>query len=199
MVARLEFIFRQYSLLCQSSWTILKKHGSELSLYVHLTNCLDVLASVGHTMETACNLQTLCDHTWHQDPSSRFISSSPSPLVHTTPSPRPPRCDSDTPSTLPPQAFGLAPPSDNLPRYPHTFLTLLRFLLKCPFYFLNFLFILFVSGCVGSSLLRAGCSLAAESVGYSSLRCAGFSLRWLLLLWSTGSRCVGFSSCGARA
>ena len=26
-----------------------------------------------------------------------------------------------------------------------------------------------------------------------------FSLRWLLLLWSTGSRCAGFSSCGTRA
>ena len=24
----------------------------------------------------------------------------------------------------------------------------------------------------------------------------GFSLSWLLLLWSTGSRCTGFSSCG---
>ena len=29
------------------------------------------------------------------------------------------------------------------------------------------------------------------SRGYSSLRCTGFSLRWLLLLWSTGSRCPG--------
>ena len=34
--------------------------------------------------------------------------------------------------------------------------------------------------------------------GYSSLQCAGFSW-WLLLLWSTGSRRAGFSSCGARA
>ena len=33
-----------------------------------------------------------------------------------------------------------------------------------------------------------GLSLVAASGGYSSLRCAGFSLRWLLLLWSTGSR-----------
>ena len=33
----------------------------------------------------------------------------------------------------------------------------------------------------------------------SSLWCAGFSLRWLLLLWSAGSRRVGFSSCGVRA
>ena len=33
-----------------------------------------------------------------------------------------------------------------------------------------------------------GLSLVAASRGYSSLRCAGFSLRWLLLLRSTGSR-----------
>ena len=31
-------------------------------------------------------------------------------------------------------------------------------------------------------------SLVAEAGSYSSLRCAGFSLRWLLLLWSMGSR-----------
>ena len=42
-------------------------------------------------------------------------------------------------------------------------------------------------------------SLVVENGGYSSLRCAGFSLRWLLLLWSTGSRCAGFSSCGTWA
>ena len=39
-----------------------------------------------------------------------------------------------------------------------------------------------------------GLSLVAVSLGYSSLRCAGFSLRWLLLLRSTGSRHAGFSS-----
>ena len=44
-----------------------------------------------------------------------------------------------------------------------------------------------------------GLSLVAASGGYSSLRCARFSLRWLLLLWSMGSRCAGFSSCGSRA
>ena len=42
-------------------------------------------------------------------------------------------------------------------------------------------------------------SLVAASGGYSSLWCAGFSLRWLLLLRSMGSRHVGFSSCGLRA
>ena len=44
-----------------------------------------------------------------------------------------------------------------------------------------------------------GFSLVAASGGYSSLLCAGFSLRWLLLLRSTGSRQAGFSSCGSRA
>ena len=42
-------------------------------------------------------------------------------------------------------------------------------------------------------------SLVAASGGYSSLRCVGFSLRWLLLLRSTDSRRGGFSSCGLRA
>ena len=44
-----------------------------------------------------------------------------------------------------------------------------------------------------------GLSLVAASGGYSSLRCAGFSSRWLVLLQSTGSRHAGFSSCGTRA
>ena len=47
----------------------------------------------------------------------------------------------------------------------------------------NFYLFTYIFGCIGSLLLR----------------CAGFSLRWLLLLQSTGSRCVGFSSCGTRA
>ena len=38
-------------------------------------------------------------------------------------------------------------------------------------------------------------SLVAASMGYSSLQCAGFSLRWPLLLGSMGSRHTGFSSC----
>ena len=44
-----------------------------------------------------------------------------------------------------------------------------------------------------------GLSLVAASRGYSSLQCTGFSLRWLLLLWSTGFRHAGFSSCGLWA
>ena len=67
------------------------------------------------------------------------------------------------------------------------------------FFFLINFFYLFIFGCVGSSLLCAGFSLVAASGGYSLLRCAGFSLRWLLLLRSTGSTRADFSSCGARA
>ena len=44
-----------------------------------------------------------------------------------------------------------------------------------------------------------GLSLVAASEGYSSLQCAGFSLWWLLLLWSMGSRHTGFSSCSTWA
>ena len=49
-----------------------------------------------------------------------------------------------------------------------------------------------------------GLSLVAASGGYSSLWCTGFSMRWLLLLRSTGSRHTGsrhagFSGCGAWA
>ena len=43
-------------------------------------------------------------------------------------------------------------------------------------------------------------SLVVVSRGYSSLWCAVFfSLQWLLMLRSTGSRRAGFSSCGSRA
>ena len=44
-----------------------------------------------------------------------------------------------------------------------------------------------------------GLSLVAARGGYSLLRCGSFLLRWLLLLRSTDSRRVGFSSCGSRA
>ena len=45
----------------------------------------------------------------------------------------------------------------------------------------------------------SGLSLVAAGGGYSLLWCVGFSLQWLLLLQSTGSRCAGFSSCGTWA
>ena len=44
-----------------------------------------------------------------------------------------------------------------------------------------------------------GLSSVAASRSYSSLRCTGSSLQWLLLLRSMGSRHAGFSSCGTRA
>ena len=44
-----------------------------------------------------------------------------------------------------------------------------------------------------------GLSLVAVSATYSSLWCVGFSLRWLLLLQSSGSRHACFSSCGTQA
>ena len=44
-----------------------------------------------------------------------------------------------------------------------------------------------------------GLSPAAASGGHSLPLCAGLSLRWPLPSRSTGSRCVGFSSCGMRA
>ena len=66
------------------------------------------------------------------------------------------------------------------------------------FLFFN-LYIFFIFGCVGSSLLRAG-FLWLQRAGATFLwGCVGFSLQWLLLLQSTGSRRTGFSNCGAWA
>ena len=65
------------------------------------------------------------------------------------------------------------------------------------FFFKIYLFIYFWLHWV--FVAARGLSLVAASGGYSSLWCAGFSLWWLLLLWSTGSRHVGFSSCGSQA
>ena len=66
--------------------------------------------------------------------------------------------------------------------------------------------IYFIFGCVGSSLLHVGFSLVAASRDYSSLRCAVFSLRWLLVLGARalGARASvvvahGLSSCGSWA
>ena len=66
-------------------------------------------------------------------------------------------------------------------------------------FFKNKFIYLFIYGWVGSTLLRAGFSLVAAGGGYSSLRGTGFSLRWVLLLRSMGSRRAGFSSCGIQA
>ena len=63
-------------------------------------------------------------------------------------------------------------------------LTLARFIVFC-FLFLIYFWLhrVFVAVC--------GLSLVAASGGYSLSQCTGFSLRWLLLLRSTGSRHAG--------
>ena len=62
--------------------------------------------------------------------------------------------------------------------------------------FLNFIYLFLAV--LGFAATR-GLSLVVASGGYSSLWCTGFSLQWLLLLRSTGSRCTGCSSCGTWA
>ena len=56
-----------------------------------------------------------------------------------------------------------------------------------------YLFLAVLGLCCCTGLL----SLVAVSGGYSLAAC--FSLTWLLLLWSSGSRRVSFSSCGSQA
>ena len=65
------------------------------------------------------------------------------------------------------------------------------------FIFKRNLFFYFCLCCVFVAV--CGLPPAAVSRGHSSLWCAAFSLRWLLLLQSTSSRRVGFSSCGMPA
>ena len=67
----------------------------------------------------------------------------------------------------------------------------------CLFYKFIYLFIYFWLRWI--FVAAHGLSLVVVSRGYSSLWCMSFSLRWLLLLKSTGSRHAGFSSCGLRA
>ena len=64
-------------------------------------------------------------------------------------------------------------------------------------FYINLFIYLFLAGWV--FVAARGLSLVAARGGYSSLRCAGFSLQWFLLLQSTGSRCMGFSSCSMLA
>ena len=76
------------------------------------------------------------------------------------------------------------------------------------FFLINFFFnfLIFIFWLRWVFVAARGLSLVAASGGYSSLWCAGFSLRWLLLLRSTGSRregsvvvARGLSSCGSQA
>ena len=51
---------------------------------------------------------------------------------------------------------------------------------------------------VASLVVEHGLSLIAAGRGRSLLPRVGFSLRWLLLLWSTGFRHTGFSIAALR-
>ena len=65
---------------------------------------------------------------------------------------------------------------------------------KCT-YIIHFFFLI---GCTGFvAVLRL--SLVVASRGYCLLPCSGFSLQWLLLLWSTGFRHMSFNSCSMWA
>ena len=65
-------------------------------------------------------------------------------------------------------------------------------------FFINLFIDLFLA-VLGLHWCMQAFSFTRVSGGYSQLRCAGFSLRWLLQLRSTGSRRAGFSSCSRRA
>ena len=86
----------------------------------------------------------------------------------------------------------------------YTFLFFEFFFLNNTFFFflIYYLFYLSILGCLAVLGLRC-CVRAFSSCGEReilSLWCTGFSLWWLLLLWSTGCRCAGFiSSCGSWA
>ena len=62
-------------------------------------------------------------------------------------------------------------------------------------YFLKTIYLLTVL----SLCCCVGFSLAVASRGSSLLQWIGFSLQWLLLLWSVGSGVCGLSSCGSWA
>ena len=64
------------------------------------------------------------------------------------------------------------------------------------FYFLIILFVCCLFWAVLGLRCYAGFPLVVGSRGYSLFRCAGFSLRWLLLLRSMGSRAHGLQSLG---
>ena len=82
--------------------------------------------------------------------------------------------------------FPILPPEHLLPQR----------MLGCIWFFKN-LFIYFWLRWV--LVAARGPSPVTASGGHPSLWCAGPSLRWPLLPWSTGSRCAGFSSRGSWA
>ena len=59
------------------------------------------------------------------------------------------------------------------------------------FFFFNFIYLFIYLRLCWIFVSVRGLSLVAASGGHSSSRCAGLSLSWPLLLWSTGSRRAG--------
>ena len=80
----------------------------------------------------------------------------------------------------------------------HSSLMLCSFFLQS-FFFINLFYIFIYFWLHWVFIAACGLSLVVASRGYSLLQCAGFSLWWLLLLQSMGSRHAGFSSCGMWA
>ena len=68
-----------------------------------------------------------------------------------------------------------------------------------PYYFYKFIYLYIYFWLYQVFVAVCRLSLVAASRGYSLLWCTDFSLQWLLLLWSMGSRRMGFSSCGMQA
>ena len=62
-----------------------------------------------------------------------------------------------------------------------------------------FIYVFVYSGLRWAFVALAGLPLVVVNGSRTLLRCVGFSLKRLLLLWSTGSRHAGFSSCGTQA
>ena len=92
---------------------------------------------------------------------------------------------------------GLFPPQDYCS---YSFLCLKSLFQIFIIYYLNKFIYLFIYFWLHWVFIAArGLSLVVASGGYSLLPCVGFSLQWLLLLQSMGSRWTGFSSCGSRA
>ena len=72
------------------------------------------------------------------------------------------------------------------------------FFLKAFLFYFNVFYLFIYFWLCWVFVVARGLSLVAASRAYSSLRCTDFSLQWLPLLWSMGSRCTGFSSCSTQ-
>ena len=70
---------------------------------------------------------------------------------------------------------------------------------KVFFFFNRFIYLFIYFGLCWVFVAVHRLSLVVASWGYSLLWCVGFSLWWLLLLQSMGSRHAGFSSCVSQA